>query len=526
MFVLLLPRSATDFARTEEFAPWNPRSKFYQLRDSLAKLHESTPRAYRLTKANIQAHLTQQTASTFTLLHTLYSLCLVILHREFIAFVPLRCSSPSGPLEDTPYPPNPPMPVGWWSESSKQLFKAARDIMDLVKACQSRGMLVETPIMGFGLYTVAFVGVYAMNFPHMDPDGYMCGKGGEAGDTAGGQRAAREALEIIGQMRSRLPMARNWFRTIHRVHRYYEKIIGDYKANTRNLGDASSHNNDVSYRNLSLREGGMEGGVEGFKLLEKTLKEFGTIEDEEIEPFLTAERERKACTSFNGSNFSDGSALPRITSRPLESWTAINSIVNPSPSNGQRPTSHHAHSSSSDQYQHHLHHVPTPRDSPSIPLPPSLASPGSASNSSIPSSSPHQRHPSTASPCDNDPVTHQASLLSNQQYHVENSQHLNQHYQSQSQTKHPLYTTTLPSHTQAPPDRFTSEDNIPSWIHSLCKPLGGDDVAAFVDGRSCEEWVMLAANSGLDAWSGPGGCRAGGTGRGVAEGWLSDVWAC
>ena len=397
--------------------------------------------------------------------------------------------------------------------------------MDLVNACQARSLLVETPIIGFGLYSVAFVGVYAMNFPHMDPDGYMCGKGGDSSDIAGGQRAAREALEIIGQMRNRLPMARNWFRTIHRVHRYYEKIIGDYKANGRSHGDASSSTSDVSHRNVSLREGGIGGGVESFKLLEKTLKEFGTIEDEEVEPFLSNERDRKARNSFNGSNFGDGTSLPRITSRPLESWTAINSIVNPTPSSDQRPRPHHTHSSSSDQIQHHIPHMPTPKDSPSLQQPPSLMSPGTTSTPSIPPSSPYQRQLSAVSPYENDSATHTPPLNPHQQYFNHNPQHLNQHYQSQSQQQPPLYASALPSHTQPSSDRSATEYNTPSWMQSLCKPLGGDDVAAFVDGRSCEEWALLASNHGLDTWSGPGACRLGGAGRGVADGWLSDVWA-
>ena len=60
------------------------------------------------------------------------------------------------------------------------------------------------------MYTVAFTGIYAMNFPHMDDLGYMCFKPRLSGKTSGGGNAARNAVEVVAQMRPRLPMALNW----------------------------------------------------------------------------------------------------------------------------------------------------------------------------------------------------------------------------------------------------------------------------------------------------------------------------
>ncbi|KAL9101019.1 MAG: hypothetical protein Q9187_009290, partial [Circinaria calcarea] len=313
---------------TEQYPPWDPQSTRYQLRQLLKEFCDTIPRPFRLTPSNIQAHLTQRTSSAFTLLHTLYSLCLIILNREYVPFVPIRCEGPEGPLDSPTFPPNLfTIPSGFWEDSARELFKAARDIIDLVQACQARGLLVETPILGFGIYTVAFVGLYASNFPHMDPEGYMCGKGNNSDDTANGQQAARKALEMIGQMRPRLPMASNWFRTCHRVHRYYEKIIIDYTRTTRALREGSSVDGIDCLKlqkQLSLREGGTGGGIEQFRLLEKTLKEFGSIEDEDPDGIASDAVRRSSSTSSRSND-----SQPKPEDRPSDNWAAINNTTSP-----------------------------------------------------------------------------------------------------------------------------------------------------------------------------------------------------
>lgn len=486
----------------------------------------------------MQAHLSQRTSSPFTLLHTLYCLGLIVLHREYVPFVPLRCDRPEGPLDDPMPQEHKDAPIGFWEESARQIFKAGRDMMDLVQACQSRDMLVETPILGFGLYNVAFVGVYAINFPHMDQDGYMCGRGGEPEDTAGGYQAARKALETIGQMRARLPMATNWFRTIHRVHRYYEKIIGDYRANTQALKDSlatNTHGGQMIYRQLSLREGGNGNGRESYKLLEKTLKEFGSIEDEEVE-IVSGDREKMSQrASFNGSN--GGDQVPKLEHH-LENWTAINSTVssdhehetpsNRTPAPENLPDRVEPQSTFSNSNQPHLARS---RQSISTNPPSSISTEqNSTPTSSLPPPSPYQRTefgpavPQHAhSQLHQQSSHHQQSQLGPQtQSHLVHSSHQQPHstayishslpppqppysslrppqvYDSSVNLKspHSLQQPSRPSdaaavnmhNTNTNSSRFWSQEMQDGWLNSLRKPLGGDDVAAFVDGRSCEEW--------------------------------------
>jgi hypothetical protein len=91
-----------------------------------------------------------------------------MLHREYVPFIPLRCKKPEGPLDPPLFPPAKyDVPPGYWEDSARQCFKAARDLVDLARTCQEWNVLVQTPIVGFAIYTVAFVGVYCINFPWM-----------------------------------------------------------------------------------------------------------------------------------------------------------------------------------------------------------------------------------------------------------------------------------------------------------------------------------------------------------------------
>ena len=73
------------------------------------------------------------------------------------------------------------------------------------------------------------------------------------------------------------------------MHRYYVMIVKDYKYNTQAARALAPADNESPRfpRQLSLREGGLGGGFEKYKLLEETLKEFGSIEDDDNEPVAT-----------------------------------------------------------------------------------------------------------------------------------------------------------------------------------------------------------------------------------------------
>jgi hypothetical protein len=86
-----------------------------------------------------------------------------MLHREFLPFLPFRCTSPKGPLD-----PASPLSsteqgnsaFGFWEHSAAELFRSARDLMNLLLACSEWKVLVETPMVAFAAYMISVLGEY------------------------------------------------------------------------------------------------------------------------------------------------------------------------------------------------------------------------------------------------------------------------------------------------------------------------------------------------------------------------------
>ncbi|KAK3074364.1 hypothetical protein LTR53_003293 [Teratosphaeriaceae sp. CCFEE 6253] len=558
--------------RTEKLPPWDARCEWHKLRQQCLEFKASLPRQHQLTPQNTQAHISLKTSTPYTLVHTVYLLCQIMLHREYVPFLPIRCSKPEGPLDAPTFPPDRfDVPPNFWGESARELFRAAREIMDLVRSCQEWNALVETPIVGFAIYTVAFIGVYCHNFPWMDPDGSMCTqpqpgaavKPSNAGGSKGFE-AARKAVEMIGQMRPRLRMANGWFMTVTRMYTYFRKMKSDYRKNTNSMETSSSENDSSSNRPLSLREGGLGGGLEEWKILERTIRDFGNLEDQDVEMTDAGARPGSRATD---PLFEDSSAAPTVKSEDRDAraaslehpraeggpWNAINaapgaavsrqpSVSTPSsaqfrtydsypsqyrtvqqpiqqqpqqqqlpPLQGQQPL---------PSYSNHLGSFPPAYAADGSMLPggaPSLTSPASLSAST----------PSQASPPFDRPQqsgyggwTPQNNAYAMQPPHAPYSNGPHHGHQptpmpvqayptphathtSQQQPHMPL----VPMQAREPPpvqqawDAFQKE----AWLNSLQTRMSGDDLAAFVDGGDLADWVSHT--------------------NGSTPGWLNTIWA-
>lgn len=473
-----------------------------------------------------------------------------MLHREYVPFIPLRCKKPEGPLDPPLFPPTKyDVPHGYWEDSAEQCFKAARDLVDLVRTCQEWDVLVESPIVGFAIYTVAFVGVYCINFPWMDPKGYMCTQPAENSNVppreSKGFEAARKALEIIGQMRPRLHMAAGWFKTINKMHRYLRRMKKDFAKNTQaNESASESGSSPTSSRQLSLREGGVGGGLDEYKLLERTLKEFGNLDDHDVEmadvhfgnkPLdnvyddnsnsgTTVKSEEgarpmvpdqtKADGPWNAINTAPGAGRQTPTSAPTSNggWRSYDALAVPGPLANQAqsaPPTNYTHPPVNNFrpiYQHQDASNPQAGPLPSL----TSLSPDThtASTSSQPSPTYNHHHhhqvynswtPHNAAYGMPPPAPGYAAAPHNQPQPMHNPMH--------------AYPTPNPQvHSMGPPPHMPETQQIydpmgkEAWLNSVNTGLGGDDVAAFVDGGEMEDWASMAAS------------------RGFGQGWLSTVW--
>ena len=223
--------------------------------------------------------------------------------------------------------------------------------MEIVSANSKRWVFSESPQVAFAVWTAAFVGVYSINFPWMDTCGYMNSKESnhdfrDGGETVEG--ATSLAIKTLTEMSSRLKMASGWSKTIKRMHAYFAGIIQDYNRNSP-LHQKNRIKSLPGERTLSLREGGSGGGLEEYKFLEKELKDFGSIEEEERHSTPTASdvTESRASTSgpvitpnIKAETIQAVDFLPAGRSATEGTWAAVNNNASTGIGDLGRPVSY------------------------------------------------------------------------------------------------------------------------------------------------------------------------------------------
>ncbi|KAJ5908880.1 hypothetical protein N7495_001562 [Penicillium taxi] len=505
--------------RTEQHPPWHPESRFASLRRQLSEFQDSLSRNLQYSSRNTDTHIMYKTTlAPYTIMHVVYFLSVIVLHRAYMPFLPLRCTEPVGPL-DEPLFPNDKVsgpPEFFWRDSARELFKTARQMIDLMATCQAREALVENPLVGFAIYNAALVGIYGTHYPHMDPDGLLGVKSPVSHDAHQPIVVqTRKALDILREMRPRLRMAVGWFRTLNRLHSYFSKVKRDYRRYSRyrldSMSDASEHAAANGIR--QIRECGSGGGLDEFKVLEKLFLDFGLIEDQLVEAGddetaivitgdLFPERTNLSDAGSNAvkSDFDPGEQLPGAGGR-RESWVPINSpgLSIPSHDSDRRP---------------------------SLPLPNTTRPLPSQSPYSLPSLQPH--HP-------DGPIYNTSSPPSLPSLSA-TTQSPSPYLSATSNRLQPI-TSWLPSRPSVPPPSYQSLPPISAAGHNvpvlpppnsvtqlapsppltstegpdtslLTTTLGGDDVLALLDGG---DWAELSLIQPSEV--------------GIPAGWLSTIWS-
>ncbi|KAI8961614.1 fungal-specific transcription factor domain-containing protein [Daldinia sp. FL1419] len=270
--------------KEKEHPPWTKGSTFYQLVEKLAEFDAELPDTFTFSRSNYFKHENHQASSVYVLLHMLRCLCLIMLHREYIPFVPVRCKEPEGPLDKPTFQEDrfglP--PEGFWINSAEKVFEAARGIIDLIEICQRKDKLPQSTIVLFAIWTASFVGLYAEHFPQMDKQKHMLEY--EFEDTRQAESVPKVfkrgsvafAFVTLHRMSTWLKMASTYVHILQRMNEYFGTIKQDYyRYVTDNCGEREV------YR---VRHGGTGGGLEEYTPMSMPLKDFGFLEpaDENI----------------------------------------------------------------------------------------------------------------------------------------------------------------------------------------------------------------------------------------------------
>ncbi|KAM0562410.1 hypothetical protein ACHAPJ_002100 [Fusarium lateritium] len=157
--------SSTGGRLRENIPPWDSRSTFRVLREKLDEFYNDLPDTFTLSRQNYYRHDNHQATNTYVSLHMLASVCQIVLNREYLPFLPLRCRRPQGPL-DRNRPLHDQAPDRFWDESADDVFRASRNVIDLVELCKEKLPLSSLTI--YSIWLAGFMAVYARHFPQMD----------------------------------------------------------------------------------------------------------------------------------------------------------------------------------------------------------------------------------------------------------------------------------------------------------------------------------------------------------------------
>ncbi|KAI1326282.1 fungal-specific transcription factor domain-containing protein [Xylariaceae sp. FL0255] len=315
----------------EKYPPWNEKSMFYELTKDLEKLDSSLPGTFTFSRSNYFKHENHQASSAYVLLHMLRFVCLIMLHREYVPFVPIRCQQPEGPL-DHPTFKKEETPPGFWRMSAEKLFKAARGIVDLIEICQRKDKLPQSTIVLFAIWTASFVGLYSVHFRQMDTERHMLSFDKEDScevgpDNVFSQGPTALAYHTLIKMSTWLKMASTYVGILTQMDRYFRRIQADYHLH---LGTDGRPNRGT----LRVREGGLGGGLEEYQPLVGKLKDFGVLRPEDSE---VMDHQGRLARNLSRSRTGNSNNVSPSHSAPPGSFTPINNSAGsgiPSESSG------------------------------------------------------------------------------------------------------------------------------------------------------------------------------------------------
>jgi hypothetical protein len=433
--------------------------------------------------------------------HLTFLLSQLLLTREFLPFIPFRHGKPSGPLDGSRFDTIPSL-HGFWEDSARECFAAARDIVDLIGSFQEWGVVVETPLVGFALYNVALLGVYVINFPWMDTQGYLRRTAKDDG-VASGADASRKAIEMLASMKNRLYMASGWFQTVKRSHKYFSRLRKTWVDSAARLPGVF---HDQSIATAQLHPPNAESTR---VLLERALKDSDDSGDSDIDmsdaladgsngapaPPRSDISSPRLGTTPPKQSFSTPAEQAQAHAQQEERWNAINSVAAAASAVAAgRSLTQSAPGNNSNNPHFRFYNAFPPASASSTPG----NYPGHGFRAAYADASPQSHsHPQT-------PVWTPSNGNSR-----EPLQGIHAFTGEQRRESEALAGAAVAAH--AAHHRRTSSDreikDVESWLSALERSFGADDVAAFVDGVEFAEYAAR-------------GSRVSRT-----PGWLAVIWA-
>lgn len=285
------------------------------LGQELERWKAGLPKSLAYSHKNLLAHVAERSSSSYALLHIIYFLSILLLHRESLPVLPHSSSAPTAP---------------------NKCFSAARKITEIAREMSTWLSLPLTPIICFAIYATAWVGTYGLHYPHMT---------GPPGNGMG-SRDPTFLLCIIESWRSKWRVADGWVRALGSLHSFLRR-----KRKAAEIADMASsrkRRRSVGSDDIALPEpqsatpGAEEAATlnEEMKIFNKTITDFltlslGTGGSSSRDGHRQTKRSKSHIGSGGGGSDTEMANAPSApvpvpnipsvsTPTPGDSWVAVN----------------------------------------------------------------------------------------------------------------------------------------------------------------------------------------------------------
>lgn len=146
--------------------PWDINSAWNKLENKILIFYKSLGINQQFSYNNLITSFKNDIGNIYCSFHLTLMISEIIIHRDFIPFIPSDTEGAKGPFDKLPWLIN--APNGWWQKSASLVFETAKNISIILNVCKQNDKYSCNTFNGFIALTAASILSYIKHFPYYD----------------------------------------------------------------------------------------------------------------------------------------------------------------------------------------------------------------------------------------------------------------------------------------------------------------------------------------------------------------------